>query len=48
MLSKMIMLFMICKDTNSKAIHNIPAFDFTFKALFMICKDTNSKAIHNF
>ena len=38
---------MICKDTNSKAIHNLSWLLETCYWLFMICKDTNSKAIHN-
>ena len=38
---------MICKDTNSKAIHNRNLKYLSAYMLFMICKDTNSKAIHN-
>ena len=38
---------MICKDTNSKAIHNYCYYYAENRLLFMICKDTNSKAIHN-
>ncbi len=41
------LLFVHCKDTNLKAIHN-PLYPFSAKKmLFVHCKDTNLKAIHN-
>ena len=40
--------FCQCKDTNSKAIHNLmTAEDIPRSDCFCQCKDTNSKAIHN-
>ena len=41
------LLFVHCKDTNLKAIHNGNAGGFVFILLFVHCKDTNLKAIHN-
>ena len=41
------MLFVHCKDTNLKAIHNTPLYVATSSRLFVHCKDTNLKAIHN-
>ena len=40
-------LFVHCKDTNLKAIHNNPLERHAKKKLFVHCKDTNLKAIHN-
>ena len=42
-----IMLFVHCKDTNLKAIHNSVRIQNVQKLLFVHCKDTNLKAIHN-
>ena len=41
------MLFVHCKDTNLKAIHNEQTAWKYQIALFVHCKDTNLKAIHN-
>ena len=41
------MLFVHCKDTNLKAIHNYIFLIRCQKGLFVHCKDTNLKAIHN-
>ena len=41
------MLFVHCKDTNLKAIHNMPRRSEINLTLFVHCKDTNLKAIHN-
>ena len=40
-------LFVHCKDTNLKAIHNVMGAEIDVKKLFVHCKDTNLKAIHN-
>ena len=40
-------LFVHCKDTNLKAIHNTVDLEFLRRMLFVHCKDTNLKAIHN-
>ena len=40
-------LFVHCKDTNLKAIHNEEELETRGKLLFVHCKDTNLKAIHN-
>ena len=40
-------LFVHCKDTNLKAIHNQIIAEIPFRMLFVHCKDTNLKAIHN-
>ena len=41
-------LFVHCKDTNLKAIHNPIQSLLHGVGLFVHCKDTNLKAIHNF
>ena len=41
------MLFVHCKDTNLKAIHNRCLLQKPLIRLFVHCKDTNLKAIHN-
>ena len=41
------MLFVHCKDTNLKAIHNVWTKNVNTYVLFVHCKDTNLKAIHN-
>ena len=40
-------LFVHCKDTNLKAIHNVRQELVKMVVLFVHCKDTNLKAIHN-
>ena len=40
-------LFVHCKDTNLKAIHNYFGLHNSNYVLFVHCKDTNLKAIHN-
>ena len=40
-------LFVHCKDTNLKAIHNRHEKHARLLMLFVHCKDTNLKAIHN-
>ena len=40
-------LFVHCKDTNLKAIHNRVYYMAYILELFVHCKDTNLKAIHN-
>ena len=40
-------LFVHCKDTNLKAIHNLDDASILQAVLFVHCKDTNLKAIHN-
>ena len=42
------MLFVHCKDTNLKAIHNVLICISFLCVLFVHCKDTNLKAIHNY
>ena len=42
-----IRLFVHCKDTNLKAIHNSIVILLGCQELFVHCKDTNLKAIHN-
>ena len=42
-----IRLFVHCKDTNLKAIHNLSLLIRLASSLFVHCKDTNLKAIHN-
>ena len=44
---KDVRLFVHCKDTNLKAIHNQPQAQAIPSPLFVHCKDTNLKAIHN-
>ena len=44
---KSVLLFVHCKDTNLKAIHNLRRGEITRFLLFVHCKDTNLKAIHN-
>ena len=40
-------MFVHCKDTNLKAIHNYLQDNVFVFRLFVHCKDTNLKAIHN-